>query len=250
MTRYTQHQSMCEEEKIWLLSVQYPLLFLQYCLLIRTLQFYAHNLTYKVRHRFYNLILDKDFWSLLFGHKDDSWLDEIRVIRLHLLQRMLNTLTLWFHGRMWIGYKYSFIEIKVCMSIHYYPNHWLLGDLHLESMGVYHSLGRSAYNWLESNGTFIGYEARVTKLLEKINYWRRRNIPGTPLKMIITREDNVPQQNSHLGDCGVFVCMFMEQLVSRQPIRLVTDPIKAAMEFRQRMEKSFGDHVLVLCSCM
>nr|KAJ0202679.1 hypothetical protein LSAT_V11C500276850 [Lactuca sativa] len=32
---------------------------------------------YKVQHRFYNLILGRDFWSSLFGHTDNGWLDQI-----------------------------------------------------------------------------------------------------------------------------------------------------------------------------
>ena len=52
-------------------------------------------------------------------------------------------------------------------------------------------------------------------------------------------EENVPQQSSHLGDCGVFVCMFMEQLVSGQPIRELIDPKNADLEFRQWMAKYF-----------
>ena len=52
-------------------------------------------------------------------------------------------------------------------------------------------------------------------------------------------EENAPQQSSHLGDCSVFVCMFMEQLVSAQPIRELIDPKNAALEFRQRMTKIY-----------
>ena len=32
---------------------------------------------YEVRHRFYNLLLGKEFWGTLFGHIGDGWLDEI-----------------------------------------------------------------------------------------------------------------------------------------------------------------------------
>ena len=127
------------------------------------------------------------------------------------------------------------------MPIHSYPNHWLFGELRLESMEVhiYDSLGRNAFTLFESNGTFTKFEAKVEKVLAKINYWRRRNLRRTPLNMSFILEDNVPQQSSHLGDCGVFVCMFMEQLVSGQPIRQLIDPKYAALEFRQRMAKIF-----------
>ena len=32
---------------------------------------------YEVRHRFYNLLLGKEFWGTLFGHIGDGWLDEM-----------------------------------------------------------------------------------------------------------------------------------------------------------------------------
>ena len=57
--------------------------------------------------------------------------------------------------------------------------------------------------------------------------------------MTFPLEDNVPQQSNGLGDCVVFVCMFMEQLVSRQPIHEFMDPRNVALEFRQRMTKIY-----------
>ena len=52
-------------------------------------------------------------------------------------------------------------------------------------------------------------------------------------------EKQVPQQSGELVDYAVFVCMFMEKLVSDQPIRKLIDPKNAALEFRQRMAKIY-----------
>ncbi|XP_052626875.1 uncharacterized protein LOC128133458 [Lactuca sativa] len=127
----------------------------------------------------------------------------------------------------------------VLLPIHSSPNHWLFGELRLTSMEVhiYDSLGRGAYEKFKSEGIFSKFERRVTNYLDKIKYWARRNIPRIPLNMQFIYEENVPQQSSHLGDCGVFVCMFMEQLVSGQPIRVLIDPKNAALEFRLWMAK-------------
>nr|KAJ0218447.1 hypothetical protein LSAT_V11C300137510 [Lactuca sativa] len=127
----------------------------------------------------------------------------------------------------------------VILSIHSTPNHCLFRELGLASMEVhiYDSLGRVAYQKFKSDGTFTKFESRVGNYLDKINYWARRNIPRIPLNMQFIYEENVPQQSSHLGDCGVFVCMFMEQLVSGQPICELIDPKNVTLEFRQRMTK-------------
>ncbi|KAL7595767.1 hypothetical protein Lser_V15G29163 [Lactuca serriola] len=127
----------------------------------------------------------------------------------------------------------------VLLPIHSSPNHWLFGELRLASMEVhiYDSLGRGAYEKFKSEGIFSKFERRVANYLDKIKYWARRNIPRIPLNMQFIYEENVPQQSSHLGDCGVFVCMFMEQLVSGQPIRVLIDPKNASLEFRLRMAK-------------
>nr|KAJ0202660.1 hypothetical protein LSAT_V11C500251540 [Lactuca sativa] len=162
--------------------------------------------SYDVQHRLFNFVLDRDFWSSLFGHTHDGWL-----------------------------------ESSVLLPIHSSPNHWLFGELRLASMEVhiYDTLGRRAYEKFKSEGIFSKFERRVANYLDKINYWARRNIPRIPLNMQFIYEENVPQQSSHLGDCGVFVCMFMEQFVSGQPIRVLIDPKNAALEFRQRMAKKF-----------
>ncbi|XP_052625770.1 uncharacterized protein LOC111893189 [Lactuca sativa] len=95
----------------------------------------------------------------------------------------------------------------VLLPIHSSPNHWLFGELRLASMEVhiYDSLGRGAYEKFKSKGIFSKFERRVANYLDKIKYWARRKIPRIPLNMQFIYEENVPQQSSHLGDCGVFV---------------------------------------------
>nr|KAJ0222374.1 hypothetical protein LSAT_V11C200097360 [Lactuca sativa] len=184
--------------------------------------------SYDVQHRLFNFVLDRDFWSSLFGHTHDGWLESAdwRTFMVGITTYP-NFMVAWWDVD------------TVLLLIHSSPNHWLFGELRLASMEVhiYDSLGRGAYEKFKSEGIFSKFEHRVANYLDKIKYWARRNIPRIPLNMQFIYEENVPQQSSHLGDCGVFVCMFMEQLVSGQPIRVLIDPKNAALEFRLRMAK-------------
>nr|KAJ0205813.1 hypothetical protein LSAT_V11C500284660 [Lactuca sativa] len=205
--------------------------------------------SYDAQHRLFNFVLDRDFWSSLFGHTHDGWLESSHI-------------TIWYRllmERRFEGDRHTIMPpnffvshaleegqdwrafMAVLLPIHSSPNHWLFGELRLASMEVhiYDSLGRGAYEKFKSEGIFSKFERRVANYLDKIKYWARRNIPRIPLNMQFIYEENVPQQSSHLGDCGVFVCMFMEQFVLGQPIRVLIDPKNAALEFRQRMAKNF-----------
>ncbi|KAL7598019.1 hypothetical protein Lser_V15G26526 [Lactuca serriola] len=222
--------------------------------------------SYEVQHRFLNLVLDRDFWSALFGHTHDGWLDASHITiwyRLlnerrfnsdrhtimppnffvcHVLEEVYDWRAFMSGISRYPEHMVAWWDVDtVLMPIHSFPNHWLFGELRLSSMEVhlYDSLGREAYEKFKSDGTFTKFEARVAGYIDKINYWARRNIHRIPLNMQFILETNVPKQSSMLGDGGVFVCMFMEQLVSGQPIRELIDPRNAALEFRQRMAKIY-----------
>nr|KAJ0199831.1 hypothetical protein LSAT_V11C600325140 [Lactuca sativa] len=220
--------------------------------------------SYDVQHRLFNFVLDRDFWSSLFGHTHDGWLESAHITiwyRVLMEKRFESDRHIImppnffvYHaleeGQDWRAFMAgiatypNFMVVwwdvdTVLLPIHSSPNHWLFGELRLASMEVhiYDSLGRGAYEKIQSEGIFSKFERRVANYLDKIKYWARRNIPRIPLNMQFIYEENVPQQSSHLGDCGVFLCMFMEQLVSGQPIRVLIDPKNVALEFRLRMAK-------------
>nr|KAJ0215765.1 hypothetical protein LSAT_V11C300106510 [Lactuca sativa] len=210
--------------------------------------------SYDVQHRLFNFVLDRDFWSSLFGHTHDGWLESARQFESdrHTIMPPIFFVSHALEGQDWRAFMAGIATYPnfmvawwdvdtVLLPIHSSPNHWLFGELRLASMEVhiYDSLGRGAYEKFKSKGIFSKFERRVANYLDKIKYWARRNIPRIPLNMQFIYEENVPQQSSHLGDCGVFVCMFMEQFVSGQPIRVLIDPKNAALEFRQRMTKNF-----------
>nr|KAJ0211766.1 hypothetical protein LSAT_V11C400192830 [Lactuca sativa] len=199
---------------------------------------------------------NRDFWSALFGHTHDGWLESTHITIWYrlLMERRFEgdrhtimppnffVCHALEEGQDWRAFMAGIATYPnfmvawwdvdtVLLSIHSSPNHWLFGELRLGSMEVYiyDSFGRVAYQKFKSDGTFTKFESRVANYLDKINYWARRNIPRIQLNMQFIYEENVPQQCSHLGYCGVFVCMFMEQLVSGQPIRELIDPKNAAL---------------------
>nr|KAJ0213533.1 hypothetical protein LSAT_V11C400169660 [Lactuca sativa] len=205
--------------------------------------------SYDVQHRLFNFVLDRDFWSSLFGHTHDGWLESAHITIWYrlLMERRFesdrhtimppNFFCFSCFGRRTglegvYGWYCYVPQLHGCL---------LFGKLRLASMEVhiYDSLGRGAYEKFKYEGIFSKFERRVANYLDKIKYWTRRNIPRIPLNMQFIYEENVPQQSSHLGDCGVFVCMFMEQFVSGQPIRVLIDQKNAALEFRQRMANFF-----------
>nr|KAJ0184479.1 hypothetical protein LSAT_V11C900500400 [Lactuca sativa] len=178
-----------------------------------------------VEHRFYNLDLDREFWSALFGHTHNKWLDE--AIRL-LMERRFDSDRMVSIGE------------RLCLVLLHTPTSWFLGGMWIRYLGNYDWIQwKSIFMTISSDGTFSKFVAWVTNHLDKINYWAQRNILRIPLDMKFIFETNVPQQSSEMGDYGVFVCMFMEQIVSGQPIRELTNPKNVALEFRQRMTKIY-----------
>nr|KAJ0190273.1 hypothetical protein LSAT_V11C800443980 [Lactuca sativa] len=121
---------------------------------------------------------DREFWSALFEHTHNGWLDE---------------------------------AIRLLTERHFEADRYTIMP---PNLFVCHLL-EDGNDWRAFMSGIATYpDIMVTNFLDKINYWRRRNIPRRPLNMTFTLEDNVPQQSNGLGDCVVFVCMFMEQLVS------------------------------------
>nr|KAJ0213350.1 hypothetical protein LSAT_V11C400219770 [Lactuca sativa] len=218
--------------------------------------------SYDVQHRLFNFVLDRDFWSSLFGHTHDGWLESSHITiwyRLLMERRFEGDRHTIMPPNFFVSHALeegafmagiatypNFMVVwwdvdMVLLAIHSSPNHWLFGELRLASMEVhiYDSLSRGAYEKFKYERIFSKFERWVANYLDKIKYWAQRNIPRIPLNMKFIYEENVPQQSSHLGDCGVFVCMFMEQFVSGQPIRVLIDPKNAALEFRKRMTKIY-----------
>nr|KAJ0219184.1 hypothetical protein LSAT_V11C300108670 [Lactuca sativa] len=48
--------------------------------------------SYDVQHRLFNFVLDRDFWSSLFGHTHDGWLESASITKLSCVQHI----TIWY----------------------------------------------------------------------------------------------------------------------------------------------------------
>nr|KAJ0191546.1 hypothetical protein LSAT_V11C800449810 [Lactuca sativa] len=164
--------------------------------------------SYDVQHRLFNLVLDRDFWSALFGHTHDGWLESAHITiwdRL-LMDRhfdsdrhtimppnffVCHALVEGYDWRAFMAGIATYPNFTVAwwdvdtilLSIHLSPNHWLFRELRSVSMEVhiYDSLSKGAYEKFNSDGTFTKLEARVVDYSEKIDYWARKNIARIPL---------------------------------------------------------------------
>ncbi|CAH1442020.1 unnamed protein product [Lactuca virosa] len=60
-----------------------------------------------------------------------------------------------------------------------------------------------------------------------------------PIEVEFIKAKHVPQQEKveegERGDCGVFVCMFMEMLASGVPVETSQSPIDTRFSYRNRM---------------
>ncbi|MFS8026872.1 putative Ulp1 protease family catalytic domain, papain-like cysteine peptidase superfamily [Helianthus anomalus] len=82
-----------------------------------------------------------------------------------------------------------------------------------------------------------------TEVICHINFafdiWLRINgyyADDEPLKMSLSFKvlypSQVPQQSGSLGDCGVWVCVFMERLINKQPVYREENTATAAYQMR------------------
>nr|KAJ0188556.1 hypothetical protein LSAT_V11C900477370 [Lactuca sativa] len=177
--------------------------------------------SYDVQHRLFNFVLDRDFWSALFGHTHDGWLESsditiwYRLLIERRFERDRHTIMppnffvcrVLEEGQDWRAFMDGiamypnfmvawWVVDTVLLPIHSSPNHWLFGELRLASMEVhiYDSLGRVAYEKFKYDGTLTKFESRVANYLDTINYWARRNIPRIPLNIQFIYEENVPNK--------------------------------------------------------
>nr|KAJ0204777.1 hypothetical protein LSAT_V11C500286470 [Lactuca sativa] len=153
--------------------------------------------SYDVQYRLFHFVLVRDFWSALFGHTHDGWLESSHITIWYrlLMERCFDddrhtimpsnffVCHALEEGHDWRAFMASIATYPnfmvawwdidmVILPIHSSPNHSLFGELRLTSMDVhiYDSLGRVAYEKFKSDGTFTKFESRVANYLDKINY--------------------------------------------------------------------------------
>ena len=68
------------------------------------------------------------------------------------------------------------------------------------------------YESFKATGRFDAFGRNLLKLMEDTHYWDHFPAENKRVDMMEFVEALVPQQKGPLGDCGVFLCMFMEFL--------------------------------------
>ncbi|KAJ0634303.1 putative Ulp1 protease family catalytic domain, papain-like cysteine peptidase superfamily [Helianthus annuus] len=123
--------------------------------------------------------------------------------------------------------------------------HWFLGVFNLrdETFTIYDSLSECASMAMRRTEV-------VCKMNVAFDVWLRINgyYADKPLKMSLPFKmiypDKVPQQSGGLGDCGIWVCIFQERLIKKQPIFQDEDTAVVAKQMRQRLTVLFYESLL------
>lgn len=211
-------------------------------------------------HRLYEDPMSIRFWDILLGVILSGWLESNHFqiwVRL-LLERCPP-------GARWTAFPDVFFEFmdntdwtirvsglsdirergkpwwevdRVFFPINVNNGHWVLGELLLPSFDFYlydTAVSMQTYESLKANKKFERFGVELEKIVNDIDYWRRVGLQPRLVRLKTHKVKNVPQQSGPLGDCGVFVLMFIERLVSGYTIDLDEDAQEAAFKFRARM---------------
>ncbi|KAL4581644.1 hypothetical protein LXL04_006170 [Taraxacum kok-saghyz] len=186
------------------------------------------------------------FWDALMGAKAGGWLNNVHVqVWIRLLQEsrintadstimsfkyfstpeLLTTWSPWAEGAA-IKDKPTLIPWwkvdRVFLPINQSDKHWILGELHLKTMTVhiYDSLQTMrSYKSLVANSTISKFKTSLIDLLDGINFWTKTNqARKKPADIQFEVIKDLDQQSEKLGDCGVFMCMWLEKLISGMPL--------------------------------
>ncbi|CAI9268090.1 unnamed protein product [Lactuca saligna] len=82
---------------------------------------------------------------------------------------------------------------------------------------------------------FVHFEELIDHILLNIGYKNHMDFPVQKASITVAGVMDVPQQEWMFGECGVFMLMYMEQLVSGQPIGISISFVIAATQFRNTM---------------
>ncbi|KAL4589968.1 hypothetical protein LXL04_002881 [Taraxacum kok-saghyz] len=205
------------------------------------------------------------FWGVLIGEKENGWLENTHIaVWVNLLNEkwqpeddwtimspnyftLSRELKTWiscakgddkdFKCRPWKDVDRVFIPINITRS------HWILGELSLQTMKVRvfdSSLSMRSLQKLVSDRTTGRFQEDLVGLLDGIDYWSSAGVDRkNPKQLTFENVKGLPQQSGILGDCRVFLCIYLEQLVSGIEICDVRDTESLGKRFRIRMGKIF-----------
>ncbi|KAJ9565758.1 hypothetical protein OSB04_001724 [Centaurea solstitialis] len=194
--------------------------------------------------------VDRSWWGILLGIEDDGYLSDMhidawvtRIMDKRDISAEWAVMKSGFVGMM--TYEQDKESAKLCISglpevyipVCIHPRHWFLVDLDLLTMrmAVYDSyrcpslqeqvnaLLRLLKRGLQEVFTALNQPTRAKQAEELFWYF----------------PSHIPQQSGVAGDCGVWLCRFLSELVSGIAPRMVDDPAAAARDWRKHMAEQF-----------
>ncbi|CAH1419186.1 unnamed protein product [Lactuca virosa] len=166
------------------------------------------------KHRLHILPLDMDFWSRLLSVTDKGWLLS-----------------------------------SVLFVINVISAHWFMAVLHLDTwkVEIYDSARIAGYfSKYLTGGEFTSFGDSIISELDVIEYWNHFPVGHKDkAKLEFVDVVDVPQQEYSLdrGDCRVFVCMFMEMIVSGVPVKISTARRDAGFLYINKMTNVIWDTI-------
>ncbi|PWA83029.1 phospholipase-like protein [Artemisia annua] len=119
----------------------------------------------------------------------------------------------WANG---VKYPVSWCDVeKVLFPINEPRKHWALGELHIRTgvVTIYDSFRRHSYKhtwWNKTMPEVFGY--RLPKYLKEHGVLSAKGIETDGYAITWKYADNVPQQCTDYGDCGIWVCINLYRL--------------------------------------
>lgn len=132
---------------------------------------------------------------------------------------------------------------QVLIPINVIDRHWVLGELDLDSMvfTIYDTYNITDYSKIlkDKIKTFRMLLKDFLRALNDVE--RAKNYKKFPAQF----DTNIPQQEGDMGDCGVWVCKFMQQCINGERLHGGRDMAASAKEFRDDMAKVFYSLAMV-----
>ncbi|CAI9279643.1 unnamed protein product [Lactuca saligna] len=220
------------------------------------------------KHRLHILPLDMDFWARLLSLSDKGWLvsTHISIWRSLLMERRPTNArwTLYPEGiNLEPGKSYLFRNVAdgfggcpkwkdvdtVIFVINVVHAHRFLAVLHLDTwkVEIFDSAQVASYfSTYLTNGEFKSFGDSIISELDVIEYWKHFPIGHRDnAKVEFVDVVDTPQQEYSLerGDCGVFVCMFMEMIIYGVLVEISRTSREAAFLYRNKMANVIWDTI-------
>ncbi|KAE8722950.1 hypothetical protein F3Y22_tig00013285pilonHSYRG00098 [Hibiscus syriacus] len=176
------------------------------------------------------LLLDRSWWGVLLGVEDNGYFDggklkeNKRNTRYTIMPTAFNAVHLknqrdesFALGNGQAKLYPAWWEVdKVFIPI-LERNHWLLVELQIPSLKaiVYDSM-INYISLADLRDIIKGWSSYLAKYLDAINYWTRSgNKKPKKLNITVSRDETAPQQTKGpRGDCGPFVCLALDRLIT------------------------------------